>query len=210
MLGGMARAYIEAFCAVRDIERATVYSPAKRERSASAPSGEPGIEVAAVDAVRDAAEGADIQASAAAAFDADRLEADRQVTNLGSDETSRQAPGRIDVKVRQGDAGRGNGRRSAPEERGRGAPAESIAGAEEEVMRLRPWGGSGSPDYCDPVVGKALGGTSDFRTAFHVGFQVLQFVAADCLVYRMARSLGTGRGDGAAFVGGPRLTGAMR
>lgn len=103
MLGGMARA--EAFCAVRDIERTTIYSPAKREKKCvSAPSGESGIGIVTVAAAR-------------------------------------EAPGRIDVKVRQGDAGRGNEPRSAPEERGRGAPTAFIAGAGEEVKRLRPRGG---------------------------------------------------------------------
>ena len=100
MLGGMARA--EAFCAARDTERTTIYSPAKREKKcAFAPSGEPGIEVVAVDAAR-------------------------------------EAPGRIDVKVRQGDAGRGDEPQSAPEERGRGAPTAFIAGAGEEVNAFGP------------------------------------------------------------------------
>ena len=63
--GGMARTYLEAFLAVRPIERVRVYSPtrANREAYAEEMSERFGLQVIAVDSPREAVAGADIVSS---------------------------------------------------------------------------------------------------------------------------------------------------
>ena len=60
--GGMARTSLQAFCAVRGIERVQVYSPTRehREGYAAEMREQLGVDVVAVDGPRDAVDGADI------------------------------------------------------------------------------------------------------------------------------------------------------
>ena len=205
--GGMARTYIEAFCAVRDIERVKVYSPTKtnREKFASEMSGKLGIEIAAVGNAQEAVEGVDILSTATdsmeATFEADWLEGGMHVTNLGPDEVSREALDRIDVKIRQGTPGVEMDEGPRLKSGVGHSPVAFIAGTEEEMKRLPPQNQNRSsfrvryPDYCDLATGRAAGRTSDTQITFYqnVGFQGLQFAAVGGLVYRKARSLGKGR-----------------
>ena len=63
--GGMARTYLEAFCVVRQIKRAKVFSPtpANRERFAQEMSRKLDVDVVAVASAREAARGVDIFAT---------------------------------------------------------------------------------------------------------------------------------------------------
>ena len=60
--GGMARSFLRAFCAVRDIKGARVYSPTREHREAYAAemSETMGIPVEAVDTPQEAVQGTDI------------------------------------------------------------------------------------------------------------------------------------------------------
>src|SRR5215212_10776266 len=64
--GGMARTYLQAFCAVRDIHKVRVFSPTKANREAYAAemSEKLGVEIEPVDRPELAVEGADIVAAA--------------------------------------------------------------------------------------------------------------------------------------------------
>jgi alanine dehydrogenase len=204
--GGMARTYLEAFCAVRPIKQAKVFSPtaANRERYAEEMSEKLGIEVAPVESAREAVRGVDILAtctdSMSPTFEAEWLEPGMHVTMLGPRELSRAAIERFDVKIRQGVGGI-----VMPEtERVRAeighSPLAYVAGTAEEIKRLPPKtkaGGFGGnyPDYCDLVFGRAPGRTSDEQVTFYhnMGNQGLQFSAVGGLVYRKAKAAGLGR-----------------
>lgn len=205
--GGMARTYLEAFCAVRSIESVKVYSPtpANRERFAEEMGGELGVEVVPVDSAREAVRGVDILASATDSmeptFEADWLEPGMHVTNLGPDEISRAALERFDVRIRQGTPGieveEGPRLKSGVGH----SPMAFIAGTEDEMQRLPPQSHGRSnfrmayPDYCDLVGGTAPGRSSETEITFYqnVGNQGLQFASVGGLVYRKALAEGRGR-----------------
>lgn len=69
--GGMARTFLEAFCAVRPIKQVKVFSPTRenRERYAAQMSAKLGIEVVPVASARDAVRGMDMSPT----FEADWL-----------------------------------------------------------------------------------------------------------------------------------------
>ena len=205
--GGMARTYLEAFCAVRGIESVKVYSPteANRERFAEEMGGKLGVEIVPVDSAREAVRGVDILASATDSmeptFEADWLEPGMHVTNLGPDEISRDALERFDVRIRQGTPGieieEGPRLKSGVGH----SPMAFIAGTEDEMQRLPPQSHGRSnfrmtyPDYCDLVGGTAPGRSSETEITFYqnVGNQGLQFASVGGLVYRKAVAEGRGR-----------------
>jgi alanine dehydrogenase len=204
--GGMARTFLEAFCAVRPIRRAKVFSPTRenRGRFAAEMSARLGIDVEPVDSAREAVRGADILStctdSMSPTFEAAWLEPGMHVTMLGPRELSRAALSRCDVKIRQGVGGI----RLPESERIRSeighSPLAYIAGTAEEMKHLPPRteeGGFGGdyPDYCDLVTGKAAGRTRDDQITFYhnMGNQGLQFSAVGGLVYRKAKAAGLGR-----------------
>jgi alanine dehydrogenase len=204
--GGMARTFLEAFCAVRPIKRVKVFSPTRAncELYAQEMGEKLGIEVTPVDSAREAVRGVDILStctdSMSPTFDAQWLEPGMHVANLGPAEVSREALAGFDVKIRQGVGGL----KLAESDRVRSevghSPVAFIAGTEEEMRRLpEPTGASGFggdyPDYCDLVFGRVPGRRSDQEITFYhnVGNQGLQFSAAGGLVYRKARAVGMGR-----------------
>jgi alanine dehydrogenase len=204
--GGMARTFLQAFCAVRPIKHVKVYSPtpANREAYAREMGARLGIEVTPVESAREAVRGVDILStctdSMTPTFDADWLEPGMHVTMLGPRELSQAAIDRFDVKIRQGVGGL-----QLPEsERIRAevghSPLAYVAGSKEEMRRLperTAAGGFGGdyPDYCALIGGQAKGRTRDDEITFYhnMGNQGLQFSAVGGLVYRKAKAAGLGR-----------------
>lgn len=194
--GGMAKEYVRAFAAVRNIESVRVFSPSgdNRQRFAREMSAELGIEVRAVPTARQAVAGADIVASCTDSMqptiDPDWLEPGMHVTNVGPTEISRACYARFDVVFRQGDAG-GGAQALAPNSRllrevGQ-SPIAYVAGTEEEMKRLpapdpqRVGFGGDFPHIADLMDGRVGGRTNDGQiTFFHnFGHQGLQF-ACQC------------------------------
>ncbi len=109
--GGMARPYLQAFCAVRPIKRVKVYSPNRdnRELYANEMMERLGLEVEPVDSAREAVRGVDIISSCTSSMvptiDPDWLESGMHITNLGPFELSEELLQRADVVIRQGIAG---------------------------------------------------------------------------------------------------------
>jgi alanine dehydrogenase len=204
--GGMARTYLEAFCVVRPISRAKVFSPtaANRERFAEEMSEKLGIAVEPVASAREAVRGVDILAtctdSMSPTFEAGWLEPGMHVTMLGPRELSAAVLQRCEVKVRQGVGGVKMPESDRVKAEIGHSPIAYIAGTAEEMRRLPPKtrdGGFGGdyPDYCDVVTGKAPGRSRDDQITFYhnMGNQGLQFSAVGGLVYRRAREAGLGR-----------------
>ena len=215
--GGMARTYLEAFCRIREIDSARVYSPTRAHREAYAVemSTKLGITVTAVDTPKDATVDADILAtctdSMIPVLDADMIEPGMHVTNLGRREISDAAMDRFDVVIRQGTAGIQLPQTDRFKAEVSLSPAAYIGGTEEEMRRLPPKNpepgfGGDSPDFHDRgrggdrpdfaalVSGKAEGRTGRDQVTFYrnVGNQGLQFAALGGLVYRKARDRGRG------------------
>ena len=215
--GGMARTFLRAFKAVRDIRLCKVYSPtaANREAFAEEMSKALNIEVRAVDDPREAVRGADLLSSCtdsmAPVYDAEWIEPGMHVTNLGRREMPDDSADKFDVVIRQGTAGlqmKQTERFQA--ERGL-SPAAFIGGTVEEMKRIpekNPQPGFGGdtpefmdrgkggdkPDFADLVTGKGKGRTSRDQVTFYrnVGNQGLQFSSVGGLVYEQAvkRKLG--------------------
>jgi alanine dehydrogenase len=203
--GGMARTYLEAFCVVRPIERAKVYSPTpeNRTRFSEEMSKKLGIEVVAVSTAREAVRGVDILATCTSSmdptFDAEWLEPGMHVTMLGPRELSEAALTRFDVKIRQGIGGLTMPETARIRAEIGHSPLAYIAGTENEMRRLPPktlHGGFGGdyPDYCDLVFGRVTGRERDDQITFYhnMGNQGLQFAAVGGLVYRKAKEASLG------------------
>ncbi|MFM1814769.1 MAG: Ornithine cyclodeaminase 2 [Pseudomonadota bacterium] len=204
--GGMARTYLEAFCAVRPIKRCNVYSPTKANREAFADemSKKLGIEVVPMAGAREAVMGCDILSSSTDSmtptFEASWLEPGMHIVNLSNMEISEEAFARFDVVIRQGIGGlKLPDTERIQAERGM-SPIAWIAGNEEEMKRL-PEKGSGPgfggdwPDFCDLVYGRVKGRTSDDQVTFYhnIGNQGLQFAAVGGLALKKAEAAGMGR-----------------
>jgi alanine dehydrogenase len=198
--GGMARTFLEAFCAVRPIKSCKVFSPtrANREAYASEMSGKLGIEVTPVDSAREAVRGVDILStstdSMSPTFEADWLEPGMHVAMLGPCEISSEAEARFDVKIRQGIGGLKMPESDRIQSEIGMSPVAWVAGSNEERKRLPPktpssgFGGD-YPDFCDLMFGRAKGRTSADQVTFYhnMGNQGLQFAAVGGLVYRKVR-----------------------
>ncbi|WP_249522341.1 ornithine cyclodeaminase family protein [Modestobacter marinus] len=214
--GGMARAYLEAFCLVRPIRRCRVYSPTRRNREqyATEMAERLGIEVVAVDSPQEAVAGCDVLSSCTDAmqpvYQADWIEPGVHVTNLGRREMP-DVGDRFDVVVRQGTAGlpmRQTERYQV--ERGM-SPGAFIGGSAAEMARIPATNrnpgfggdspeftdrgrGGGAPDIAAVMAGEVPGRTSAAQVTFYrnVGNQGLQFSAVGQVVYRKALEAGVG------------------
>jgi alanine dehydrogenase len=203
--GGMARTYLQAYCAVRGIRSVKVYSPTKanREAYASEMSRRLNIEIVPVDTAEEAVRGADIVSSCtdsmAPTFDADWLSPGQHVTMLGPMEISNEVLEKCDVKISQGRSGldlKGEGI-----EQGRGhSPMAWIAGSAEERERLPPKQENFNfivdyPNFGDLVNDPTIGRTDDDQITFYhnVGNQGLQFSSVGGLVYEKALEAKVGR-----------------
>ena len=215
--GGMARTFLEAFKAVRDIQQCKIYSPSEQNRKSYAEemTDKLGIEVIAVDSAREAVKGCDILSTCTDAmkpvYDAEWIEPGMHVTNLGRREMPDAVMSKFDVVIRQGTAGlqmKMSERFQA--ERGL-SPAAFIGGTPEEMQRIpekNPQPGFGGddpeftdrgkggdkPDFADLVSGKAQGRTSPDQVTFYrnVGNQGLQFSSVAQAVYKKVLELGLG------------------
>jgi alanine dehydrogenase len=205
--GGMARAYLEGFCAVRPIRSCRVFSPteANREAYAREMCEQLGIEVIAVDSPEAALGGADIVATCTDTMSptvkAEWLEPGMHLTDLCEEEIDDACVERIDVKIRQGEGGL-----PLPEQ-GRimrligHSPVAYVAGTEEEIKRLpakpaaSPKVAQGWPNYGDLYYGRAKGRENDRQVTFYHNFgnQGLAFSSVGGYVYRKAKEMGLGR-----------------
>ena len=210
--GGMARTYLRAFCAVRDIREVRVYSPnpLHRQEYADEMREALGIDVRAVDDPRTAVRGADIVSTCTDTMvpllHGDWLESGMHVTNLGSFEWAKDVFTRADVVIKQGVSGVALSDSEQRVEIGRGhSPIAYIAGSDEEVSRIPPSNnpkqfensgrGAGLPTFIDLVSEKTKGRTSDRDITAYIagGYQGLQFTAAAAVVYQKAKEAGLGR-----------------
>jgi alanine dehydrogenase len=205
--GGMARAYLEGFCAVRPISSCRVFSPTKKNREAYAEemSKALGIDVLAVDTPEQAVRGADIAATCtdtmSPTIKAEWLEPGVHVTDLCEEEIDDECLARMDVKIRQGEGG------LPLKEQGRimrlvgHSPVAYVAGTEEEIRRLppkpqaKPKIAQGWPNYCDLFYGRAKGRENDQQITFYHNFgnQGLAFSSLGGYVLRKAQQLQLGR-----------------
>ena len=199
--GNMARTYLEAFCAVRPIARAVVYSPTavNREGFAAEMTEHLGIAVTAVGSAREAARGADILAtctnSMTPVIEADWIEPGMHIVPVGTQEIPPAAATRFDVKFRQGVAAiepsGGNARHRAAVGL---SYAAFVGGTEKDMQRLPTpdptarLDAADYPSFADLVSGAAPGRTSAAQVSFYYnhGNQGLQFAAVGGLVYRAA------------------------
>jgi alanine dehydrogenase len=142
--GGMARAYLEGFCAVRPVSFCRVFSPTKKNREAYAEemSRSLGIVVEAVGSPEEALKGADIVATCtdtmSPTIKPEWLEPGMHVTDLCEEEINDECLARMDVKIRQGEGG------LPLAEQGRimrlvgHSPVAYVAGTDAELKRLPP------------------------------------------------------------------------
>jgi alanine dehydrogenase len=206
--GGMARTYLDAFCAVRPIRSAKVYSPTEenRRKFSEEMGNRLGIEVVPVASAREAVRGAHILAcctdTMVPVFDAAWLEPGMCVINVSAYEIPIDAYDRFDVVIRQGVAG------VAPVAESDdirtdigGSPVSYIAGSAEQRRILptknphKPAWRRDFPLFAELAAGKTLGRTSDEQISFYAntGNQGLQFAAVGSIMYRNAVARGLGR-----------------
>jgi len=204
--GGMARTYLQAYCAVREIRRVKVYSPtrANREAYAAEMSRRLNVEIVPVDNAEEAVRGADIVSSCtdsmSPTFEANWLSPGQHVTMLGPMEVSAEVIERADVCITQGRSGltlTGKGI-----EHGVGhSPMAWIAGSEEERRRLPPKQENTSgfavdfPDFGALINDPSVGRTDDAQITYYhnIGNQGLQFSSVGGLAYEKAKAAGKGR-----------------
>lgn len=207
--GGMARVYLDAFCAVRPIKRVRIFSPtrANRERYAAEMRELHSIQVEAVDTPEQAICGADIVATCTDAMQptipAAALEPGQHLTNVGPSEIARDVFYRADVRVKLGVS-------SWPDSIsqldrvlvGRGhSPVAVVAGSPSEIARLpsgneHPMGYDMKlPSFTDLLNGDVKGRTDAKEVTFwhNIGNHGLQFAAVGGWVYKRAKELGVGR-----------------
>jgi ornithine cyclodeaminase/alanine dehydrogenase-like protein (mu-crystallin family) len=206
--GGMARTYLEAFCAVRPIRSAKVFSPtiANRNRFAEEMRTRLKIDIEPVASAREAVSGADILAcctdTMTPVFETEWLEPGMCVINVSAYEVPANAYERFDIAIRQGVAG-ATPIASSDDIRTDigGSPIAYVAGTREQRRILPPKNPHGPawhrdlPLFADLANGQVPGRSSDQQIAFYAntGNQGLQFAAVGGLMYRNALARGAGR-----------------
>ena len=203
--GGMARTFLEAYAAVRNLKQVKVFSrnAGNRRRYASEMSHLLGIEVTPVDSAREAARGVDILStctdSIKPTIEPDWLEPGMHVVNLGPHEISAAVAERFDVKVQQGREGLALPESDMFRKGIGGSLGAFVMGTDEQQrrlpratkdLRLDAW-----PIYTDVLTGKAPGRTrpqqiTHYRT---IGNWGVQFSSVGGLVYCKAKAAGLGR-----------------
>ena len=178
--GGMARTYLEAFCRVRPITSARVYSPTPDNRTAFATemSAALGIDVTAVASAREAVAGADIVATCTNAMtpviETDWIEPGMHIVPVGTQEIPPAAAARFDIRIRQGVAAiepSGENPRHRTEV---GLSYAAFVGGTEQDMERLPRRNpsvrldtSDYPTFADLVTGAALGRTRLEQVTFY-------------------------------------------
>ena len=203
--GGMARTFLQAYAAVRNLKKVKVFSrsPENRKRYALEMSQALDIEVAPVDSAREAVRGVDIVStctdSIKPTIEPAWLEPGMHVVNLGPHEISAAVAARFDVKVQQGKEGLPLPESDMFRKGIGGSLGAFVMGTEAQQARLPratknlkldEW-----PVYTDVLTGKAPGRTrpdqiTHYRT---IGNWGVQFSSVGGLVYRKAKAKGLGR-----------------
>jgi len=203
--GGMARTYLDAFCALRKIRKVKVYSPNRENvlRYASEMSNRHGIEVEPSADASETVRGTDIVSICTSTnepvFKNEWIEPGMHVTNLTSADIEPSLPRRVDVAVRAGEAT--PKLQTAGEEAfyARAGFLGYVAGSAEErdiVPRVElPPEIIHMPTLVDIIAGRAKGRTEDRQASFflNVGAIGAQFEGVAAAVYRKARDQGLGR-----------------
>ncbi len=202
--GGMARTFLEAYAAVRQLKKVKVFSRthANREKYAAEMSKQLNLEVVAVDSAREAVRGVDILStctdSIKPTIDPAWLEPGMHVVNLGPHEISGDVAARFDVKVQQGKEGldipesemfrKGIGGSLGAYVMGTEAQQKRLPRATKN-LKLGEW-----PVYTDVLSGKAPGRTSRDQITHYrtIGNWGVQFSSVGSLVYRKAKAAGLG------------------
>ena len=203
--GGMARSYLEALAAVREIARVKVYSsnPANAKQYAGEMSAKFRVEIEPVGSAREAVRGADIIACCTSSIDpvfkTAWIEPGMHVTDVTWDETEPGFAGAVDVAIKMGE--------STPhlENPPPGAFYAAhgflgyVAGQPENkaIIPRRP----PRPEIlkmatlAELMAGKAKGRTSERQTTWflNLGVMGVQFAAVCAAVYREAQRKGIGR-----------------
>jgi alanine dehydrogenase len=204
--GGMARAYLSAFCAVRPIAKVKVYSPTKSHREAFARemSGELNIPVEPYDQPERVVRGSDIVATCTDATglvvtEPAWIEKGMHLANLSSREWSWEIVRRCDVVVQIGTETLGAGKGKEEGERNYGW-ASWLIGRPEEIARIpkRPVSNTDFlkyPSFVDLLKDPAKRRTAAEQVTFfhNLGLLGFQFAAVAAKVYALAEESKMGR-----------------
>jgi ornithine cyclodeaminase/alanine dehydrogenase-like protein (mu-crystallin family) len=203
--GGMARSYLEAFCHVRPIASARVYSPtvAHREAYATEMRERLGIEVEPVGSAQAAIRGADIVALCVSAvepvFDAAWLEPGMHVADLTAPSTKPEFVRQVDLAFWHGYPTPILDHLPPTAMYARGGFLSWVAGSEAEKAAIPRVSLNRDrlnlPTLGDLFAGRAAGRTSPSQTSFfhNVGAFGSQFVAVAAAAYEAALAAGVGR-----------------
>ena len=203
--GGMARTYLEAFCAVRPISKVKVFSsnPSHANVYAEEMSRKFKIEVEPVASAREAVAGVDIVSCCTSSIDpvfkTGWLEPGMHVTDVTWDETEPGFAEAVDVAIKMGE--------STPhlENPPPGAVYAAhgflgyAAGQPQEtaIIPRRPPRQEilAMPSLADLIAGKVAGRTSDDQTSWflNLGVMGVQFGAVCTAVYHTAQKAGIGK-----------------
>ena len=204
--GGMARVYLPAFCEVRRISRAKVYSPNKANREAYAEemSRELGIPVEPHDRPEPVVRGSDIVATCTnstgpVVTDPSWIEKGMHLANLSSREWSWDVVKRCDLVVQVGTETMGAGGPMEASERNYGW-ASWLIGKAEEIARIPKRKVSNNsflnyPSLVDIVKDPSKRRTSPEQVTFfhNLGLLGFQFAAVAAKAYALAREQGVGK-----------------
>jgi alanine dehydrogenase len=203
--GGMARTYLEAFSAVRKIERVKVYSPNRDNARlyAKEMSEKFNISVESAGSAREAVKGVDIVSCCTSSIDpvfkTEWLEPGMHLTDVTWDETEPGFAGKVEVAVKMGE--------STPhlENPPPGAFYAAhgflgyVAGQEKEkaIVPRRPPREDilKMPTLADVIAGRAKGRTDDRQTSWflNLGVMGVQFAAVCTAVFHEAKKKNIGR-----------------
>ena len=203
--GGMAKTFLEAFCKVRNITQARVYSLTRSNLQTYCDNmtRSLGIPVVAVDTAEQVFQETDIVATCTDSyrpvFDPAWLAPGQHFTNVGTSEIDYQnVVNRSDVVVKLGDSSLNPNVDIGAGIKFRGPYASVFVGTPEQ-LQLIPLKGkvdmASHPHLVDIIAGRACGRTDDNQKTFFIneGTQGLQFVSAAGKAYEIAKAKGLGR-----------------
>jgi alanine dehydrogenase len=203
--GGMARTYLDAFCAVRPIKEVKVYSPNRDHAAEYADEVQRRHDVTAVavPTAREAVAGVDIvsccTSSMEPVFFADWLTPGMHVTNVTSAELEPDLFNQVDIEVRAGEATQFLDDLPPEATYARGGFLAYVAGREEQRQQVPKFQISDEtrrlPTLADLIRGTVPGRTNDKQSSLflNVGAIGVQFAAVAAAVYKLASELGIGR-----------------
>jgi len=203
--GGMARAYLPAFCAVRNIKRAKVFSPNRehRESYAADMQRELGIPVEVFDNPEAVVRGSDIvatctDANRAVVTDPSWIEPGMHLANLSSREWNWDIVKACDRVVQVGTETLGGGGSKEESERKYGWPSW-VMGTPEDIARIPKRSVSNIDFLSYPTLVDILRDPAKRRTSseqvtfFHnLGLLGFQFAAVAAKAYMLGRERGLG------------------